>query len=296
MPTRSEPMVAPAAGSTQPGTGHPVLSRRQSVSPASARSFLLTVLGEFVLPSAAPVWTSTLLQVLEGLAVEEKSARQGISRTAAAGWIFSERDGRRVRWVLSAAGRRLLSEGAARIYSAGAEIPAWDGRWLVVLASVPETKRKLRHQLQTRLTWAGLGNPTSGVWVTPHPERAQEVSRIVRELKLDDVASSFVGPFAEVGSESELVARAWDLDDVAGHYEDFLQNFSALQPSPGEATLLAQIRLVHEWRRFPFLDPQLPDSLLPADWIGHRARQVFDTLHTAWAPEARRRWDDLAAQ
>lgn len=296
MATGSALHPAKRSPAARPGTGQPTISRRHNVSPASARSLLLTVLGEFVLPGGGPVWTSTLLQVLGGLGVEEKSARQAIARTAADGWISSERDGRRVRWALAAPGRRLLSEGAARIYSVGADGPAWDGRWLVVLASVPETQRKLRHQLQTRLAWAGLGNPTAGLWVTPHPERAEEVGRIIRDLGLDGAAFSFLGPFAGVGSEAELVDRAWDLDDVAQHYRHFIDAFEGECPAAGDEMLHAQIRLVHEWRRFPFLDPQLPDGLLPPGWIGHRARAVFVERHDAWEPAARARWAALAEE
>lgn len=280
---------------TTPATGIPVLSRRHSVSPPSARSLLLTVLGELVLPSKAPVWTSALLHVLAGLDVEEKSARQAIARTAADGWISSERDGRRVRWVLAPSGRALLTEGAARIYSVGTKQPAWDGSWLVVLASVPETQRKLRHQLQTKLAWAGLGNPLAGLWVSPHPERAGEVSKIIQDLGLDGSALSFVGPFGEIGSERSLVNRAWDLAEVTEHYEDFLTSAAEARRAAGDEILIAAVRLVHEWRRFPFLDPQLPDSLLPARWIGHRAKTVFDARHDAWAPGARVRWAELTA-
>jgi phenylacetic acid degradation operon negative regulatory protein len=273
----------------------PVLSRRRSVSPPSARSLLLTVLGELVLPNDNPVWTSALLTVLGGLDVEEKSARQAIARTAADGWITSTRDGRRVRWELAPPGRTLLTEGAARIYSAGARQPDWDGRWLVVLASVPETQRKLRHRLQTRLAWAGLGNPAPGLWVSPHPERTAEVERIITELGLTDGTMSFVGAFGTIGDEGSLVNGAWNMAEVATHYEDFLAEFADLVPEGGEATLLAQVRLVHAWRRFPFLDPQLPDSLLPAAWIGHRARESFDGLHALWAPSTRRHWAELTA-
>ena len=38
----------------------------------SARSLLLTVLGEFVHPNGSPVWTATLVDALQVLGVEEK--------------------------------------------------------------------------------------------------------------------------------------------------------------------------------------------------------------------------------
>lgn len=276
------------------GPTRPVLLRRHNVSPASARSLLLTVLGEFVLPAGRPVWTSTLLHALGGLGVEEKTARQAIARVAADGWIVSQREGRRVRWDLTPPGRRLLTEGAERIYSLGAARPQWDGRWLIVMVTVPESQRKLRHRLHTRLAWAGFGNPAAGLWVSPYPEREAEAKQVLQDLGLDSAALSFTGPFAGIGSQRALVARAWDLDDVAAHYEAFLDEFSGLRPEPGDPTLLAQVWLVHEWRRFPFLDPQLPDELLPPKWIGRRAATLFHTLHDSWQDGARRRWAQLA--
>ncbi len=284
------------AGVGGAGGGRPVLSRRDSTGAASARSLLLTVLGEFVLPSGEPVWTATLLRVLEGLGVEERSARQAIHRAAADGWIVAQREGRRARWALTPPGRRLLTEGAERIYSFGVGGQPWDGRWLIVMTSIPEAQRRLRHQLHTRLTWAGFGNPTAGLWVSPHPEREAEVKQIIADLDISSTAFSFTGPFAGIGSEAELVARAWNLAVVAEHYEVFLDQFSGIRPQPGDPTLQAQIWLVHEWRRFPFLDPQLPDALLPPGWIGRRARRVFEEQHTAWQAGATHRWEEIATE
>ncbi|MGQ0464727.1 MAG: PaaX family transcriptional regulator [Sporichthyaceae bacterium] len=271
------------------------MSRRHSAGPSSARSLLLTVLGELVLPARFPVWTSALLHLLAGLDVEEKSARQAIARSAADGWIVSTRDGRRVHWELTPTGRTLLTEGAQRIYSAAGSQASWDRSWLVVLASVPESQRKLRHRLQTRLAWAGLGNPAPGLWVSTHRERIAEVRQIIADLQLDGSALSFVGPFADIGSQASLVERAWDLESIADAYREFLASFDGADPTKGDEVLLAQVQLVHSWRRFPFLDPQLPAELLPADWIGHRARERFDALHDAWRPEAQRRWAELTA-
>src|SRR5690606_41073674 len=90
-------------------TAHPALSRRRELGATSARSLLLTVLGEFVLPRDQPVWTQVLIDVLGGLGVEPKSARQALARTAAEGLLASARAGRRVRRALTDQGRRLPS-------------------------------------------------------------------------------------------------------------------------------------------------------------------------------------------
>ncbi|WP_306318931.1 MULTISPECIES: PaaX family transcriptional regulator C-terminal domain-containing protein [unclassified Streptomyces] len=258
---------------------------------SSARSLLLTVLGEYVLPRDAPVWTSVLLRVMEGLGVEEKAARQALNRMAASGLVTAERSGRRVRWALTERGRTLLSEGAERIYSFGRARASWDGRWLVLLVSVPEARRELRHRLRTRLTWVGLGSPAPGLWVCPHTSREAEAKQVVEDLGLGPEVSSFCGPFAGIGSERDMVEQAWRLGELATEYEEFVRSFAGTRAESGEATLLAQVRLVDAWRRFPALDPQLPLELLPPHWIGVRATNVFTELHERWHHEAQDEWD-----
>jgi len=274
-------------------TEHPALSRRRELGATSARSLLLTVLGEFVLPRPEPVWTQTLIDVLAELGVEQKSARQALARTAAEGLLVSDRSGRRVRWSLSASGRRLLTDGAARIYGFGTRTAAWDGRWLVLLVSVPESRRQLRHRLRTRLAWAGLGSPTPGVWVTPDATKQDEVARVIADLELTAVSSSFVGPFGAIGAERDVVAQAWDLAGIEGAYADFLATFGSAAPVTPAEVMTAQIHLVHAWRRFPFLDPSLPGELLPDGWAGARAAALFGTLHARWDVPAVRHWRAL---
>ncbi len=286
------PMVTSAV---EPVTGsdHPALSRRRELGATSARSLLLTVLGEFVLPRDEPVWTQVLIDVLGRLGVEHKSARQALARTAAEGLLESDRAGRRVRWSLSAPGRGLLSDGAGRIYGFGAPARPWAGDWLVLLVSVPEVRRQVRHRLRTRLAWAGLGSPAPGVWLSPDPAKQDEVARVLADLDLTAVSSSFVGPFGAIGSERELVAQAWDLAEVEAAYEGFLETFATATPAPGAESLAAQIHLVHAWRRFPFLDPKLPAELLPERWAGARAAAVFERQHADWQEPAQREWSAL---
>lgn len=281
--------------STERGPAGPVLSRRRELGGASARSLLMTLLGEFVLPRDGEAWTSALIRTLAVLGVEEKSARQALARTAAEGWLTAHRQGRRVRWQLTQAGGRLLTEGAQRIYSFGARPQPWDQTWLVIIITAPELRREQRHRLRTRLAWAGFGSPAPDVWITPVAGREAEASQILAELGLAGQAMSLRASYGAIGQPASVVARAWDLDAVVAGYDAFIGEFAGLRPGPGNPSLIAQTRLVHEWRRFPFLDPQLPAELLPAQWSGTRAAALFHASHEAWAKAAQARWDELAA-
>ena len=78
----------------------PRVTWRREMRTDSARSLLMTLLGEYVLPRERAAWTSTFVEALSADGVEEKAARQALARTAAEGWITAERVGRRVRWTV----------------------------------------------------------------------------------------------------------------------------------------------------------------------------------------------------
>ncbi|MCF8612139.1 PaaX family transcriptional regulator [Gordonia sp. HY285] len=271
------------------------LSRRREVGSASARSLLLTILGEFALPRQEPVWTATILDALALHDVEERAARQALSRTSSEGLLASSRHGRRSAWELTDSGVELLTEGAERIYGFMRSAPAWDGRWLTLAVSIPETQRKLRHRLRTRFTWLGLGSPQSGLWITPDTSKVEGVRRVVDELGLTGQAFSWVGEASGIGDEKSLVSSAWDLADVESRYLDFLGLFSERRAESAVDAFAAQVALVQEWRRFPFLDPDLPRELLDHEWPGPRAAAVFHDRHSQWHRRAQARWDELQA-
>ncbi len=262
---------------------------------ASARSLLLTVLGEFVHPRHSSVWTATLLDALGAVGVEQKSARQALSRTASEGLLTSSRHGRRVLWELTPEGAQLLEEGTRRIYGFMRERHPWDGRWLVLSVPIPETQRQLRHRLRTRLTWLGLGSPTSGLWVSPDTTKSAAVHDVVRRLGLEARAFAWIGPASGIGDEGTLLTSAWDLADVEDRYLAFLHTFGARDAGSPADAFVAQVEMVQAWRRFPFLDPDLPAELLDHDWPGPRAAAAFHDRHTTWHRQAQAEWDRLDA-
>jgi phenylacetic acid degradation operon negative regulatory protein len=266
------------------------MSRRHAAGLSSARGLIFTILGEYVLPGGATVWTSAMIHAMSRLDIEEKATRQALMRTAADGWLTAERIGRRTRWRLTPSADRLLTEGTDRIYSFGARRGDWDGDWLLVLARIPEAERTARHVLRSRLTWAGFGSPAPGVWVSTHTERLTEVERALAEAGLAGEAQIFRGAHAD-GQLPVLVAQAWDLAAVGRKYDDFIATFAAASPAD---PLAAMIGLVHAWRRFPWTDPDLPTGLLPQGWARPRAAAMFRRRHAEWAAPAAKSWQEIS--
>jgi phenylacetic acid degradation operon negative regulatory protein len=264
-----------------------VMSRRYAAGTGGVRGLLITVLGDYVRPSRQPVPTSAFIDVLGRLGVEEATSRQALTRAAADGWLVARRRGRFALWQLSPAFEQFLNLGAERIFGFTATQPAWDGRWLVVLARVPETNRAGRHLLRTRMRWAGFGSPAPGVWISTRIDRVKDAEFVLTEAGAYGDAQIFRSELLGGGDPRALVRQAWNLAEIVEAYEAFVAEFSR-QPSPDP--LVRVTRLVHAWRRLPLIDPALPAELLPARWIGARAAKLFQRQHARWLPAATREW------
>ena len=283
MPARRSPAVAAADPA-------PSLSRRHAAGAPSARGLLFTLLGEFVLPGGGTAWTSAVLATFARLGVEEKTTRQALMRTAASGWLDAEKAGRRTRWRLTASAQKMLSEGADRIYSFTGPADGWDGRWLLVYARIPETDRRARHVVRSRLSWAGFGSLGGGLWISPHVDRQAEAIGVLREAGVAADANVFVARRSGLADVQVMVAAAWDLGAIESQYEAFIEEFRVTAPAD---VLARQIELVHAWRRFPALDPVLPRELLPARWNGLAAARLFADRHQRWSGPATQEWKRL---
>ena len=147
----------------------------------SARAYLLILLGDYALDQEDAAWTHTVVEALSLVGFEEKAARQALTRTANAGMLSPRRVGRRTRWHLTPAGHDALTAAKNRLFATGPEAD-WTGEWLIVLATVPESHRNLRHRLRTSMSWAGFGSPGPGLWVSPHPSHAGEARQVLNSL------------------------------------------------------------------------------------------------------------------
>lgn len=271
-------------------TSRSELAAVRTPQPGSAKSMLLVVLGEFAWPEVDPVWSSTLIAALDDVGVEPDAARKALQRTAEDGLIEPVRDGRRVRWVITPAGHRLLSEGYHRVLDIGQARRPWDGRWLLVTVSVPESRRAIRPQLQRQLAQQGLGSPSPGLWLTPHVDRAPLVAEILNGHGLDPTSCAMVGEFAAIGRPHDWILQAWDLEAIAARYRGFMEGVGRLAPRTDADVLRQRVELIQEWRPLVYLDPVLPSGFLPPDWPGDEALTLFHQYRTRLMPRSDRRW------
>jgi phenylacetic acid degradation operon negative regulatory protein len=267
----------------------------RSKSDSSARTFLLTILGQFVVPRGGGIWTSTILTGLHVFGVSESNARQALSRLGDQGHVYSAKNGRNAQWHVTDQGRRYHARGSERLLQFRSTEDEWNGRWLVVICPVPAEQRSTRRLLRNKLGYAGCGFLAPGLALTPHLDREATVSAILKELGLLPGAVILRAETGELIEDPALLQRAWNLDSLAERYDQFISQFLDSKPRSDKDCFQAVVELIHSWGRFPFLDPEIPKRLLPRSWSGDRAKSLFDKQYAKWSPRAHFWFDNIEA-
>lgn len=262
-------------------------TRRRADGGPSARSLLISVLGQWVGPTDTPVWTATLVGALEALGIEARAARQAVNRTAADGWLEGESVGRYTRWRLTGSGRRMIGSAVPRVQRSIVSDRTWDGTFLLLTLTGAALEREARDRLAVGLDFEGFGMLGPGTWVAVGEGSREGADSVLSACGLQDRALLFSAQTVD-GAETpgEVVALAWDLDTAAAAHEAFLEEFERAVPADECEAFALRTRLAHEWRHLLSVDPSLPLQLLPADWVGTRARKVFQLRFSEWAEAA----------
>jgi phenylacetic acid degradation operon negative regulatory protein len=237
--------------------------------------------------------------LLGELGFSQGAARVALTRLVRRGLIARERSGRLVHYRVTPRAERLLAEGDGRIFSLGD--PRDDhGTWTVLWHQIPEDRRLERSRLARRLRFLGFGSVQDSLWMSPH-DHSGEVVQLLDELQVSQHATMFVGRPGAAAGLPVLVSRAWDLSGLAERYEAFDFEFSPFLRVRARAGLSdadafrVRTRLVHLFRGFPFLDPELPEELAPLSLARGRAVATFHKLYEGLAEPSQRHFEAVTA-
>lgn len=250
--------------------------------PVRTQFIFFTLLGDYILPNGGKIWTSDILSLMGPLDVSERAVRSTLSRMTRKGWISARKHGRRSRYTITPRGQALLQAGYERIFEP--IFTDWDETWHLVAFSLPERRRKTRHELRKQLSWLGFGRLAPGTWISPH-NRQRELADLFQELRIETFAEQFSGVHLGPSTGQELVKRCWDLQDLEKQYQDFVaryqpeyEHFAGLSPQEmcanAQECFIRRFWITHEFQALPLRDPNLPTQLLPPDWIGFTARRL----------------------
>lgn len=256
------------------------------------QSVAFTLLAEHVMPHGdVALFSGSFIDALARVGITEHATRATLSRMVQRGLLVRHRRGRRVYFGMTQRCRDVLEEGRERIWELGAVNTDDDADWTILTFSLPEAWQRERHDLRSRLTWAGFGSLHSGVWIAPSVP--DTVESLVEELGLDAHVHLFQVQPSTLTDLSSVAGEAFDLDTLAAGYEQFLEDWRDCPVGvPAEDPLALTLRLSTEWLQVLRHDPRVPVSLLDEDWPAVAAQERFRTLHAdnaAAATEVARR-------
>jgi phenylacetic acid degradation operon negative regulatory protein len=259
-----------------------------------SQDMVFTLYGDYIRHRGGEAWTGNLIELLGLFGLSGQAVRSTLSRMSRKGWLQSRRAGRYSFYSLTPKCLKLLEEGAKRIFQPRQD--PWDGRWHLLSYSIPESKRHLRRRLRQRLLWLGFGALNQATWISPRDLRV-EVEQVVSALQVHPYVEFFAAEHWGFSSDREIVARCWDLKRLNDYYAAFIARYDPLfqeykaQLAAGDSLepqqcFVQRFMLIHEYRSSPYVDPNLPPELLPDDWLGERATQLFQQYHNLLVEKA----------
>lgn len=247
------------------------------------RSLIVSFYGAFGREVGGRLAIADLIALLGQVDVDAPSVRSAVSRLKRRGLLEARQVDGAAGYTLSESAREMLADGDRRIYERHVARPG-DG-WVLAVFSIPESERHKRHVLRSRLARMGFGTAAPGVWIAPGHLSA-ETRHTLWRLGLDGYVHLFGAEYLAFAELRTAVGRWWDLESLGALHEEFvrahepvLERWSRRDTTPGVAAFADYLRAVDAWRRVPYADPGLPPELLPADWPGTRAADVFFGLH-----------------
>lgn len=198
-------------------------------------------------------------------------------------------------------GKELLTKGAQRIFQR--KNNQWDGTWHIVTYSIPEEKREARDRLRLELSWLGYGSLGEATWISPY-DLTKEVEELAEKLQIKEYIEIFQAKHQGFTEPKRIIARCWDLKRVHDRYvafiaeyrpklEEHLRRLQAGEDIPSSECFVERFKLIHEYRRFPFFDPDLPQELLPENWPRPQAAALFQEYHALLAKKANEYFDTV---
>ncbi|MGW1608394.1 PaaX family transcriptional regulator [Streptomyces sp. NPDC002285] len=238
------------------------------------QSLMLTFFGNHVLEEGdLCVYSGSIIEVLGRVGVGEQAVRSTLTRMVNRGMLRRRREGRKMFFGLTPQATRVLEDGRTRIWQQGAVNDDWDGSWTLLGFSLPDSWKRRRHDLRSRLAWSGFGALYSGLWIAPGKV---DVAAVVSELELADHVKIFHALADDSTDIAQMIHGTWDLESIAARYVTFDKRWTAhLDAGPGDDPIGTRLRLVSEWLWTIRTDPRLPARHLPPEWPARAAQETF---------------------
>ena len=272
------------------------LVRWCSAPHVSARSMLVTILGDTIVPLVDEVWLSDLFMLCEPFGFSERLVRTSLFRLGTEGWVTNCRVGRRSKYTPTDLAVRECRDAARRIYRRpGTD---WDSGWTLVFLDQPVPRPTDREMFAKHLRWQGFVKLGRGLYASPVAS-VRDVHALVDHLALATTPAVATAHFDDLARlvRDGMFADAFHLSDFEQEYERFLDRYRPLLGRGFAPKLAYGLRtiLVHDHRRVRLRLPDIPAELIPDGWIGGEAYALAAQLYRELTGPSTRFLSDVLA-
>jgi phenylacetic acid degradation operon negative regulatory protein len=264
------------------------------VSPGEIQpqELVVTLLGLFARDGNRLLWSGGLVELLGEFGFSHAAARIALGRVVDRGILERHKDGRLVSYLVTPRTEELIAVGDRRLAEFATERD-WNGVWSLIWYSIPDEMRRERHRLGRRLRFLGFGPLEDSTWIAPWDHR-DDANEYMARLGVAEMCGMLVGEIGNALGSGRLIDRAWEVDAAIERYKLFATEFDGYRRrkrlSESEAFVVTA-RLANTYRRFPYIDPGLPQDLFAAARYRAAAIDLYTQLMERFLAPAQRHFD-----
>jgi len=137
---------------------------------------------------------------------------------------------------------------------------------------------------------------TTSTWISPN-NLADRIKELTEAHEITGYVEIFSADHLGWSDPKQLVQKCWNIEEINAKYREFIDAYRTEYEALGERLsrgeevadshcFVEKTKLVHQYRKFLFIDPDLPLELLPELWLGKEADELFQNYYQMLNPGA----------
>ena len=202
----------------------------------------------------------TLKQIQKNLQfVEERRIKTMLGNAKTKGWINQK-------GLLTELGKIKINSKIPHLQPQG----KWSGTWFVTVFDIPENQRRARNIFRSYLKEKKFGKLQESVWISPYQHYQSEIEVLEKMYGLEPFVYTLLTKSIGRMPPAQLAERVWNVGALNQKYQEYIEEYSGKKVDRFEG--------VNSFLAIARGDPQLPSELLPAEWKGEKAFQLYSYI------------------
>ncbi|MDD4767904.1 MAG: PaaX family transcriptional regulator C-terminal domain-containing protein [Desulfotomaculaceae bacterium] len=231
-----------------------------------------------------------ILKILEPFKKNETAVRMGLSRGVQNGLLVNDKKEHEVYYRLTDQAVQALRYWGDTMQTFQQRVALqrekWSGKWNIACFSAAVTD-----ELAQSLRKLGYSVAAKHMWISPY-DFSGKVSALAEEKGLADSLYLFLGELTGSRQPGEIALEIWPVEELNNKYKQYIAGLKNAigKLDTGSFQEGTALPFLHQYglQIFEIMqdDPQLPLQLLPTDWSGIQAAELFMTTREQLLPKA----------